>query len=96
MRQLLSPCLALALALPVLSACTTAADPGVQPIPGSITYGGQPRTRLTKAPVGSTFSHLLTDEYGRQAEEIYRIEPDRSLTLLSRRRIEVDDFSGGF
>ncbi|OLP57638.1 hypothetical protein BJF92_21805 [Rhizobium rhizosphaerae] len=96
MRQLLTASLALVLALPALSACTTAGDPGVQPIPGSITYGGQPRTKLTKSPIGSTFTHLLTDEYGRQAEEVYRIQPDRSLKLLSRRRIEVDDFGGGF
>ncbi|OLP58617.1 hypothetical protein BJF93_17390 [Xaviernesmea oryzae] len=96
MRSTLSLCLAAVIALPMLSACTTGGDPGVRPIPGSITYGGQPRSRLTKAPAGSTFTHLLTDEYGRQAEETYRIEPDRSLTLLSRRRIEIDDGTGIF
>lgn len=32
-----------------LTGCTTAA-PDVEPIPGSITYGGQPRTKLTKSP----------------------------------------------
>ena len=96
MRQLLSASLVLAFVLPVLSSCTATAGSGIEPIPGSITYNGQPRTRLTKAPVGSTFTHVLTDEYGHQAEEVYRIEPDRSLTLLSRRRIEVDDFSGSF
>lgn len=31
-----------------LTGCTTAPD--VEPIPGSITYGGQPRTKLTKSP----------------------------------------------
>ena len=29
-----------------LTGCTTAA-PDVEPVPGSITYGGQPRTKLT-------------------------------------------------
>ncbi|WP_275788695.1 hypothetical protein [Pararhizobium gei] len=74
-----------------LSACTAAE---VRPIPGSITYGGhQPRTKLTKAPVGSTFTNQITDEYGRQAIETYRIEPDRSLTLI-RRDVIKDDFFG--
>ncbi|NEI26273.1 hypothetical protein ELI54_01080 [Rhizobium ruizarguesonis] len=27
--------------------------PGLEPIPGSITYSGQPRTKLTKLPGGS-------------------------------------------
>lgn len=65
-----------------LASCTTAYT--VEPIPGSITYGGQPRTKLTKSPVGSTFTHdfIMTD--GRRAYETYRIEPDRSLTLLNR------------
>lgn len=71
-----------------LASCTTAQ--GVEPIPGSITYGGQPRTKLTKSPVGSTFSHDFTMTDGRLALETYRIEPDRSLTLIDRRI--VSDF----
>jgi hypothetical protein len=63
----------------------------IEPIPGSITYGGQPRTKLTKSPIGSTFTHLLTDDYGCQAQETYRIEPDRSLRLLSRSRLGVSE-----
>lgn len=66
-----------------LASCTTAGS-GVEPIPGSITYGGQPKTRLTKAPVGSTFNHEFRTGNGRLALETYRIEPDRSLTLLNR------------
>ena len=40
----------LGIAALMLASCTT---PDVEPIPGSITYGGQPRTKLTKAPIGS-------------------------------------------
>lgn len=70
-----------------LSACSATT---VEPIPGSITYGGQPQSRLTKAPVGSTFTHRLIDQNGRRAEETYIILPDRSLKLISRRTIEFD------
>jgi len=67
-----------------LTACTPR---DVEPIPGSITYGGhQPRTKLTKSPIGSTFTNQITDEYGCMAIETYRIEPDRSLKLLRRSR----------
>lgn len=73
-----------------LAACTTGTTPyavsdGIAPIPGSITYGGQPRTKLTKSPIGSVFEHRFTDSLGRGVFEIYRIEPDRSLTIVSRR-----------
>ncbi|KQQ61198.1 MULTISPECIES: hypothetical protein [Rhizobium/Agrobacterium group] len=66
-----------------LTSCTTGGA-AVDPIPGSITYGGQPRTKLEKSPVGSILHHdfMMTD--GRRAYETYRIEPDRSLTLLNR------------
>ncbi|WP_026613664.1 hypothetical protein [Ensifer aridi] len=57
----------------------------LEPIPGSITYGGQPRTRLTKAPVGSIVPHQFNDRFGRRVYETYVIEPDRSLRLVSRR-----------
>ncbi|WP_310421265.1 hypothetical protein [Mycoplana sp. BE70] len=55
-----------------------------EPIPGSITYGGQPRTKLTKAPVGSWFRHRFIDQFGRDVVETYVIQPDRSLLLVSR------------
>ena len=35
-----------------LASCSTTAEP-LEPIPGSITYGGQPHTKLTKSPIGS-------------------------------------------
>lgn len=36
----------------VLAGCSTVSysGPGLEPIPGSITYSGQPRTKLTKSP----------------------------------------------
>ncbi|ADY65367.1 hypothetical protein [Agrobacterium tumefaciens] len=71
-----------------LAGCATAA-PDVQPIPGSITYGGQPRTKLTKSPIGSTLSHEFVMGDGRLAIETYRIQPDRSLKL-ERREIVGD------
>lgn len=59
--------------------------PGVDPIPGSITYGGQPRTRLTKSPIGSVVNHQFRNEFGQRVEERYILQPDRSLKLVSRR-----------
>ncbi|MEI1248434.1 hypothetical protein [Rhizobium aouanii] len=73
----------------ILTGCTTGAgsysSTGLTPIPGSITYNGQPRTKLTKSPVGSSFPHTFTDQWGRQVEEIYIIRPDRSLLIAERR-----------
>ncbi len=66
-----------------LTSCTTASS-SVEPIPGSITYGGQPRTKLTKSPIGSTLTHDFIMNDGRHAFETYRIAPDRSLILLNR------------
>ncbi len=69
----------------VLAACTAVE---LEPIPGSITYGGQPRTKLTKSPAGSTFTHTFHDERGGYWSETYQIQPDRSLKIISRRRAE--------
>lgn len=72
-----------------LAGCNTAAanysGPGLEPIPGSITYNGQPRTKLTKSPPGSAFPHDFIDQYGRQVEETYIIRSDRSLIIAHRR-----------
>lgn len=83
--------IALALAL---TGCTTAGPGGyvdpapyVEPIPGSIIYRGQPRTKLTKSPIGSTFSHEFRIDGSTRAVETYRIAPDRSLELIDRRII---------
>ena len=78
------------LAALALSACTAAPTTGIEPIPGSITYGGQPRTKLTKSPIGSWFHHRFTDQFGRTVQETYVIQPDRSLLLT--RRVVLEDF----
>ncbi|MQW90078.1 hypothetical protein [Sinorhizobium saheli] len=77
----------------VASGCTSTPTvgygPNLEPIPGSITYGGQPRTKLTKAPVGSIVPHRFFDDFGRRVSETYVIDEDRSLRLISR-RIDYD------
>lgn len=73
-----------------LAGCTTGSmegGSGIQPIPGSITYGGQPRSRLTKSPVGSVVQHEFRNEFGELTQETYVIQPDRSLRLSTRRVI---------
>ena len=75
------------LGLAVLSGCT-AAGAALEPVPGSITYHGQPRTKLTKSPIGSTFEHRFRDANGHEYIERYRIMPDRSLEITSRRRAD--------
>jgi len=60
----------------------------LEPIPGSITYGGQPATRLEKAPVGSPVPHQFRAN-GQLYNETYIIQPDRSLKLVSRRTSSV-------
>jgi hypothetical protein len=68
--------------------CTTVSgsypSEGYAPIPGSITYGGQPRTKLTRSPIGSSFPHTFIDQRGREVEEIYIIQPDRTLLIAQR------------
>ncbi|MGG7576916.1 hypothetical protein NMA58_26835 (plasmid) [Rhizobium sp. YTUHZ045] len=85
MRRSMGLALILAVAL---TGCMTSAgnysSAGLEPIPGSITYHGQPRTKLTRSPVGSSFPHTFTDQWGRQVEEIYIIQPDRSLVISQR------------
>lgn len=61
----------------------------IEPVPGSITYGGVPRTRLQKAPIGSTV-HNYVEDRGQRKEETYVVQPDRSLKLV-RRELVPDD-----
>jgi hypothetical protein len=79
----MKPILAIAACL-LLAACDQTAGPGLQPIPGSITYGGQPSQKLTKSPVGSMLQHIFRDEWGQRVRETYLIQPDRSLKLVDR------------
>jgi hypothetical protein len=71
----------------LLVACEQTAG-SLEPIPGSITYGGQPRTKLTKAPIGSQVPHRFTDQWGDDGYETYIIQPARSLKLTDRRIVE--------
>jgi hypothetical protein len=61
----------------------SAAIANVEPIRGSITYD-QSEVRVEQAPVGSRFFHNFTDGEGRDVREIYRVNPDRSVTLVGR------------
>lgn len=89
----MKPALVLSILALALAGCSASATTvgynfnsgaGLAPIPGSITYGGQPRTKLTRSPVGSTFSHEFTNQLGREVHETYMIEPDRSLKIIDR------------
>jgi hypothetical protein len=57
----------------------------LEPIPGSITFGGQPTSKLQKAPVGSSVTHDFFNT-GNHYRETYLIQPDRSLKLVRRSR----------
>jgi hypothetical protein len=60
----------------------TTAALAVEPIPGSITYGGaQPRLEL--APTGSNFFHTFYLN-GTEVHEIYKVNADRTISLVSR------------
>ena len=69
-----------------LAGCTTVdyTGPGIEPIPGSITYRGQPQLKLTKSPPGTRLPHHFVNQWGQDVYETYIIQPDRSLKLVSR------------
>ncbi|MDQ0320715.1 hypothetical protein QO002_002853 [Pararhizobium capsulatum DSM 1112] len=77
---------AMALAALLLTSCVAQE---LEPIPGSITYSGQPRTKLTKSPVGSTLNHYFYGPFGERIQETYVIQPDRSLKLVARERQDI-------
>ncbi|TAU74860.1 hypothetical protein ELI15_01340 [Rhizobium ruizarguesonis] len=68
----------------MLAGCSAADTAALEPIPGSITYGGQPRTKLTKSPVGSAVYNQFYNGTGQRVEETYILQPDRSLKLVRR------------
>jgi hypothetical protein len=74
----------------MLTGCTTADTAEVKPIPGSIIYGGQPRTKLTKSPIGSAVYNSFYDSTGSRVKETYILQPDRTLKLM--RRDVIPDF----
>ncbi|THV12849.1 hypothetical protein E9677_18375 [Rhizobium rhizophilum] len=61
----------------------SAAFAALQPIPGSITYDN-PNAMLEKAPAGSTFFHTFPNGDGRDVREIYKVNQDKSVTLVNR------------
>ncbi|TCQ08676.1 hypothetical protein C8J34_10364 [Rhizobium sp. PP-F2F-G36] len=71
-----------------LAACTTAST-ALEPIPGSLIYNGQPRTKLTKSPIGSTFTHRFLDPRGDRYLETYQLQEDRSVKLIARRKLNI-------
>lgn len=81
----------------LLSACSAngsgrpVIDNGIAPIPGSVTYGGQPHTKLSKAPVGSGFSHEFYNQNGNRVVERYVIQPDRSLKITSQEIVNLPE-----
>ena len=78
-----------------LAGCATPiTSTNLEPIEGSITYNGQPRTKLTKSPIGSTFTHNFRRWNGDRVIETYQIQPDRSLKIIDRRIIRDWMFFG--
>ncbi|MBY2914614.1 hypothetical protein [Rhizobium leguminosarum] len=68
----------------MLAGCSSADTRALEAIPGSITYGGQPRTKLAKSPVGSAVYNQFYNGTGQRVEETYILQPDRSLKLVRR------------
>jgi len=78
----MKPLIVLMLCAPLLAACNTTQS--LQPIPGSITYGGQPHMKLTQSPIGARIEHRFTNQWGEDVYETYILQPDRSLKLVNR------------
>lgn len=78
--------IAIAAALATLVAAPAAF--ALEPIPGSITYGGH-QAQLEKAPAGSNFFHTFYGPNGNEVREIYQVNADRTVSLVSR--VTVDD-----
>jgi hypothetical protein len=76
----------------IVTAVASFAPPAgaLEPIPGSITYGGQPRTKLLMAPIGSTVTHQFYDDAGQEVYEVYRLDEKRDLRLIGRRISDLD------
>ncbi len=64
-------------------AAGTSAFAAVQPIPGSITYGNA-NVQLEQAPAGSNFFHTFASGDGRDVREVYKVNADKSVTLVNR------------
>ncbi|WP_274424279.1 hypothetical protein [Chelativorans sp. YIM 93263] len=75
----------LASALSVLAAPALA----LEPIPGSITYGGPSEVQLEKTPVGSVTFHNVHHR-GNHYREVYVVGPDQRFELVSRTLLSSD------
>ncbi len=64
-------------------AAGSAAIANIEPIRGSITYEDA-EIQVDKRPAGSIFFHTFTDGEGRDVREIYRVNPDQTVTLVGR------------
>lgn len=94
MMKSLLPIAATIVVLTLASCTTPITSANLEPIEGSITYNGQPRTKLTKSPIGSTFTHNFRRWNGDRVIETYQIQPDRSLKIIDRRIIRDWMFFG--
>ncbi|MFP3542883.1 hypothetical protein SB748_05315 [Rhizobium sp. SIMBA_035] len=75
----------------MLVACSAAnSGAGPTPIPGSLTYGGPARSKLTKSPPGSYVYNSFYNSSGQKVQETYILQPDRTLKLT--RQEVVSDF----
>lgn len=72
-----------ALAAFVAVAAASSSAFAIEPIQGSINYGGH-QSYLEKAPAGSSFDHAFITSRGDQATETYVVNADRSVSLVSR------------
>lgn len=91
--------LVMSIAAIALTACTSTGNPefraidygpGIQPIPGSLTYGGgKPKSRFANMPAGYTFSHEFYSRFGSRVEERYRVLDDGTLDIYSRRIVAI-------
>lgn len=77
----------LVIAATLVSAFAASSAFALEPIKGSITYDGQPATKLVASPVGSPVTHSFADEFGRDVEETYIVTENRDLKLVSRRYV---------
>lgn len=62
------------------SSCSTSA--GIEPFPASLTYGG--RSPIVDARVGSSFSYEVRDQFGDRYSELYEVQPDHTVRLVTR------------
>jgi len=75
----------------MLAGCSAVdSSPGPTPIPGSLTYGGPARSKLTKSPPGSYVYNSFYNSSGQKVQETYILQPDRTLKLT--RQEVVSDF----